>query len=37
MSRIEQAGKDSHVAVLKDGTRLPISRSGYQKVRSVIQ
>ncbi|CAN7430778.1 LytTR family transcriptional regulator DNA-binding domain-containing protein [Pseudoduganella sp. LjRoot289] len=37
MSRIEQAGKDSHVAVLKDGTRLPISRSGYQKMRSVIQ
>ncbi|WP_377700948.1 LytR/AlgR family response regulator transcription factor [Pseudoduganella sp. UC29_71] len=37
MSRIEQAGKDSHVAVLKDGTKLPISRSGYQKVRSVIQ
>jgi two-component system LytT family response regulator len=37
MSRIEQAGKDSHVAVLKDGTKLPISRSGYQKLRSVIQ
>jgi two-component system LytT family response regulator len=37
MSRIEQAGKDSHVAVLKDGTKLPISRSGYQKVRSVMQ
>ncbi|KQW87126.1 LytR family transcriptional regulator [Massilia sp. Root418] len=37
MSRIEQAGKDSHVAVLKDGAKLPISRSGYQKLRSVIQ
>lgn len=37
MSRIEQAGKDSHVAVLRDGTRLPISRSGYQKLRSMIQ
>lgn len=37
LSRIEQAGKDSHVAVLKDGARLPISRSGYQKVRGVIQ
>jgi two-component system LytT family response regulator len=35
--RIEQAGKDSHVAILKDGGKLPISRSGYQKVRSVIQ
>jgi two-component system LytT family response regulator len=37
ISRIEPAGKDSHVAVLKDGSKLPISRSGYQKVRSVIQ
>lgn len=37
ISRIEQSGKDSHVAVLNDGARLPISRSGYQKVRSVMQ
>jgi len=37
LARIEQAGKDSHVAILKDGGKLPISRSGYQKVRSVIQ
>ncbi|MBY0241125.1 MAG: LytTR family DNA-binding domain-containing protein [Burkholderiaceae bacterium] len=35
--RIEPAGKDSHVAILKDGGKLPISRSGYQKIRSVIQ
>jgi two-component system LytT family response regulator len=37
ISRIEPAGKDSHAAILKDGTRLPISRSGYQKVRNLIQ
>lgn len=37
VDRIEQATKDSHVAVLKDGSRLPISRSGYQKIRAVIQ
>ncbi len=37
LARIEQAGKDSHVAVLKDGGKLPISRSGYQKVRSILQ
>ncbi|MGV7211427.1 LytR/AlgR family response regulator transcription factor [Oxalobacteraceae bacterium A2-2] len=37
VSRIEQATKDSHVAVLKDGSRLPISRSGYQKVRDVVR
>jgi two-component system LytT family response regulator len=36
VDRIEQATKDSHVAVLKDGSRLPISRSGYQKIRAVI-
>jgi two-component system LytT family response regulator len=37
ISRIEQAGKDSHVAVLKDDSRIPISRSGYQKVKSLIR
>jgi two-component system LytT family response regulator len=37
VDRIEQATKDSHVAVLKDGCRVPISRSGYQKIRAVIQ
>ena len=37
VDRIEQATKDSHVAVLKDGSRVPISRTGYQKIRAVIQ
>ncbi|MTV36920.1 LytR/AlgR family response regulator transcription factor [Duganella radicis] len=37
VDRIEQATKDSHVAVLKDGSRVPISRSGYQKIRAVVQ
>lgn len=35
ISRIEP-GKDSHSAILKDGSRVPISRSGYQKVKSII-
>jgi two-component system LytT family response regulator len=35
MSRIEPAGKDSHAAVLRDGRRIPISRSGYQKLRAL--
>lgn len=35
VSRIEQ-GKDSHSAILSDGTRLPVSRSGYQKVKNII-
>jgi two-component system LytT family response regulator len=37
IQRIEPSGKDSHVAVLLDDTRIPISRSGYQKVRNIIQ
>jgi len=37
VDRIEQATKDSYVAILKDGSRVPISRSGYQKIRAVIQ
>jgi two-component system LytT family response regulator len=36
MSRIEPAGKDSHAAVLRDGRRIPISRSGYQKLRGLL-
>jgi two-component system LytT family response regulator len=37
IARIEPAGKDSHCAVLRDGTRIPVSRSGYQKVRELIR
>jgi two-component system LytT family response regulator len=36
LGRIEQSSKDSHVAILRDGSKLPISRSGYQKVKSLI-
>lgn len=35
VSRIEQ-GKDSHTAILLDGARVPVSRSGYQKVKNLI-
>lgn len=35
ISRIEQ-GKDTHTAILHSGVRIPISRSGYQKVRNLI-
>ncbi|GGY42702.1 DNA-binding response regulator [Pseudoduganella albidiflava] len=37
VARIEPAGRDSHAAILADGTRLPISRSGYQKIRGAMQ
>ena len=35
--RIEPTGKDGHCAVLKSGARVPISRSGYQKVRDLLR
>ena len=37
VERIEQATKDSHVAILRDGGKLPVSRSGYQKIRDAVQ
>jgi two-component system LytT family response regulator len=37
VARIEPASKDSHAAILADGTKLPVSRSGYQKIRAVMQ
>jgi two-component system, LytTR family, response regulator len=33
---IELYAKDSRVAVLKDGTRLPVSRAGYEKIKAVL-
>ena len=36
IERIEAPTKDSWCAVLKDGKRVPVSRSGYQKVRGLI-
>jgi two-component system LytT family response regulator len=35
VSRIEQ-GRDTHTAILMDGARVPISRSGYQKVKNLV-
>jgi two-component system LytT family response regulator len=37
IERIEPAGRDSHCAVLRDGTRIPVSRSGYARVRELIR
>jgi two-component system LytT family response regulator len=35
MGRIEP-GRDSHSVILHDGTRLPVSRGGYQKLRLLV-
>jgi two-component system LytT family response regulator len=36
LDRIELYSKDSYEAILKDGTRLPISRSGYARLQALI-
>jgi two-component system LytT family response regulator len=37
IERIDPAGKDSHCAVLRGGARIPVSRSGYQKLREIMR
>lgn len=36
MARIEPMGKDTHVVVLHDGKELPVSRTGYSKLREML-
>ncbi|MDX5438374.1 MAG: LytTR family DNA-binding domain-containing protein, partial [Pontibacter sp.] len=36
LTRIEPLEKDSHVALLKSGVRIPLSRSGYSRLRTVL-
>ncbi len=36
LAKIEQSITDSRVAVLQDGTEIPISRSGYAKLREIL-
>lgn len=36
LSRVELYAKDSRVAILADGSRLPISRSGYQRLQQLL-
>jgi two-component system LytT family response regulator len=36
VSKVEPYGKDSHVAILSDGARLPVSRAGYARLRAVL-
>lgn len=37
VAKIEPYGKDSRVAILADDTRLPVSRAGYERLRSVLE
>ena len=36
LTRIEAAEKDSHVALLKSGVRIPLSATGYTKLKEVL-
>ncbi|MBS1489438.1 MAG: response regulator [Bacteroidetes bacterium] len=36
LTRIEPAEKDNHLALLKNGTRIPLSQPGYAKLKSVL-
>jgi two-component system LytT family response regulator len=37
LSKLELYAKDSHAAILRDGTRLPVSRSGYARLNAVLK
>ena len=36
ITRIDVYEKDSHVALLKTGEKIPVSKNGYAKLRSVL-
>jgi two-component system, LytTR family, response regulator len=36
VARVEPYGKDSHVAVLASGAQLPVSKSGYSRLRAFL-
>ena len=36
ITRIDPYEKDSHIALLKSGTRVPVSRSGYPKMKAIL-
>jgi two-component system LytT family response regulator len=36
ISRVELYAKDSRIAILRDGTKLPVSRAGYQRLNALL-
>ncbi len=37
VARLEPYGKDSHLAILNDGARLPVSRAGYARLKAFLE
>jgi two-component system LytT family response regulator len=36
LARVELYAKDSRIAILSDGTKLPVSRAGYQRLQQLL-
>ncbi|MCW5920194.1 MAG: LytTR family transcriptional regulator DNA-binding domain-containing protein, partial [Bacteroidetes bacterium] len=36
ITRIEQYEKTSHIALLKNGQKIPLSKQGYARLKSVL-
>src|SRR5262249_29607264 len=36
LAKLELYAKDSHAAILRDGSRLPVSRSGYSRLNALL-
>ncbi|HEX5761127.1 MAG TPA: LytTR family DNA-binding domain-containing protein, partial [Thermoanaerobaculia bacterium] len=36
LARLERYAKDSHLAILQDGARLPVSRAGYARLKALL-
>jgi two-component system LytT family response regulator len=36
ISKVELYAKDSRIAILRDGTRLPVSRAGYARLSELL-
>jgi two-component system LytT family response regulator len=36
LTRIEPLEKDSHIALLKNGAKVPLSKTGYAKLKTVL-
>lgn len=37
LKRVEPYGKNDHLAIMKDGDQVPVSRSGYQRLRDALR
>ena len=36
INRIDPYEKDGHIALLKSGAKIPVSRTGYSKLREIL-